>query len=286
MASAPIHSDDPPPSKARGAAYAVSLFATLGVIGAGSYVAWLPHPRGDAAPEMIRVRGGPLTVQTGNGNRTIRIRTLEVDPTEVTVAAYRKCVDAGACKPPAYVDEAVPGAGVNLGEALGCTYDQPGRAAHPVSCVSVAEAIAYCEWRGARLPTTNEWRYLARGSAPREFPWGDEPPDSTRLHVRAAAPGNEERRPAESSPPATSPAGAYPAGRTPEGLFDMAGNVAEWACNLEPEQEELDDVACWTFTELGGSFAGSAEAGDRETTTGRYWRDGYRSPTIGFRCVR
>jgi formylglycine-generating enzyme required for sulfatase activity len=279
MGSAPIPIDDPAPSKPRVAAYAVSLFATLGVVGAGAYVAWLPPPPGATGPGMVRVPGGPLTVETELGATTVRIRTLEVDRTEVTAAAYRRCVDAGACKAPTAGDD---------GYALDCNFDRADRADHPVNCVSVAEAIAYCEWRGARLPTTNEWRYLAHGSGPRRYPWGGEPPDNALLNACGGECGGKQLHPGDDGHRATSPAGAHPAGRTPEGLLDMAGNVEEWACNLDPEQEELDDVACWTFTELGGSFltATEAELRDRKSGPGRYWRDGYRSPTIGFRCVR
>lgn len=262
----------------RVAAYAVVLFAVLGVIGAGARIAWLPRPPA-AAPGMVRVQGGPLAVKTAAGAATVRIRTLEVDRTEVTAASYRACVEADVCKPPRR--EAI---------ALGgdCNFDDPARASHPMNCVSVAEAIAYCEWRDARLPTTNEWRYLAHGSASRPYPWGDAPPEASRLNACGRECEETSSLGYDDGARGTAPVGSFPEGSTPEGLLDMAGNVEEWACDLDPEQEEFDDVACWTFTELGGSFKSNATApiGSAGRGSGRYWREDYRDAMTGFRCVR
>jgi len=101
----------------------------------------------------------------------------------------------------------------------------------PVAGVNWFNARAYCLWlsmlSGAeyRLPTEQEWEWAAGGRREEpgkvmkvmKYPWGDEP-EPTPKHANFN--GNEG---------ATTPVGRYPDGATPEGLYDMAGNVWEWA---------------------------------------------------------
>jgi formylglycine-generating enzyme required for sulfatase activity len=50
--------------------------------------------------------------------------------------------------------------------------------------VSPLEAEAYCEFRGFRLPTVEEWLWAAYGGQEdRMYPWGNEPFDETRDNV-------------------------------------------------------------------------------------------------------
>lgn len=53
--------------------------------------------------------------------------------------------------------------------------------ARPINCITWHEALAFCIWDGARLPSEAEWNYAAAaGSEQRVYPWS-EPPTSTTI---------------------------------------------------------------------------------------------------------
>jgi formylglycine-generating enzyme required for sulfatase activity len=100
-----------------------------------------------------------------------------IDRTEVTVAAYRRCVEAGTCAAAGVAHEA---------ERKDRNAGKSGVDDHPINCVDWSMADAYCKWAGGRLPTEAEWEYAARGSDGRRFPWGSEPPAGHRLNARGS----------------------------------------------------------------------------------------------------
>jgi len=131
----------------------------------------------------------------------------------------------------------------------------------PVVGVSWFEAAAYSAWAGSRLPAEAEWEKAARGTEGRKFPWGNEPADPSRLN----SDGNVGR---------PTPVGLYPAGATPSGIYDMAGNVWEWCCDVVNEPVRVVRGGSWNF---GSGYARSA------------YRSGYhpdsRNNGFGFRVV-
>ncbi len=134
-----------------------------------------------------------------------------------------------------------------------------------MNCVDVGQAAAYCAWTGAHLPADAEWE---AGLGPALYPWGDEPPDSTRLCQHDAAMGS------------TCPVGGFPAGATAEGIFDLAGNVAEWTSTPTCP-------TCSTFFHRGGAFGGSWGSAVRERFGHLRSHDegGRRGSYLGFRCA-
>jgi ergothioneine biosynthesis protein EgtB len=95
--------------------------------------------------------------------------------------------------------------------------EHPLPAAWPVY-VSLAEARAFARWKGMRLATEAEFHRAAYGAPAgeeRPFPWGEEPPDSSR--------GNFDFR--RYDPVAV---GSYPRGASAWGVEDLLGNGWEW----------------------------------------------------------
>ena len=45
----------------------------------------------------------------------------------------------------------------------------------PVRGIDYESAKAFCVWRGKRLPTEDEWEFVARGVDHKMFPWGNDP---------------------------------------------------------------------------------------------------------------
>lgn len=88
----------------------------------------------------------------------------------------------------------------------------------PVVGVTWYGAQSYCESIGRRLPTEAEWEHAARGPNNWLYPWGDTFDTTDRART------NRPQEDVANQGPRT--VGSYPANAN--GLFDMAGNVAEW----------------------------------------------------------
>lgn len=133
----------------------------------------------------------------------------------------------------------------------------------PVVHVAWADARAYCRWRGARLPTEDEWEFAARGQSRRIYPWGDE-----WEPVRVHRPGG--------SLPGLEPVRSRPGDATPTGIVDLAGSVSEWTSTASPEGGR-QQVKGGSWRSLRASAYRAAQAIQTEPD--------YSSSDLGFRCA-
>ena len=154
----------------------------------------------------------------------------------------------------------------------------------PMNYVSYYDALSFCAWRGATLPSEAEWERAAKGddrASPRSFPWVD-----GGANCQKAAYYTHRtlchRRPEE--------VGSHPLGATPEGIHDMGGNVSEWVWDWferyseEPQINPLGPDEGRYKIVRGGGFR---ETADAMRTTDRVIANPLsRSEGIGFRCVR
>jgi serine/threonine-protein kinase len=199
---------------------------------------------------------------------TVALDGFWIDQTEVTNGQYRRCVEAGACDPPAESRS-------NTRETY---YDSSAYDDYPVIYVSWHQAEDYCTWAGARLPTEAEWEYAARGPDSLIYPWGDSSPNDTLL--------NYDHKVKD-----TTKDSSYPNGVSWCGALDMAGNVWEWVADWYEEhysserQVNPKGPSPRENRVLRGGHWGGSPIAVRSATRSRSHPDGTYHD-VGFRCVR
>jgi formylglycine-generating enzyme required for sulfatase activity len=206
------------------------------------------------------------------------LKAFEIHRTEVSVAQYKACVDAGGCTPPSTRPE-WPGASAAEKRQWSafCNWGKPDKANHPVNCVDWKQARAYCQWQGGRLPTEAEWELAARGTDGRTYPWGNSDPDDAKARFGHLTGG-------------TVPVETGSAGASAFGLLQMAGNVWEWVADAYgpyPGGSATDP-----FRDDGSQrvVRGGGWASDKPVKLRATIRDSNdpssRLSDVGFRCAR
>ena len=188
------------------------------------------------------------------------VASFYMDQTEVTMTAYGKCVAAGGCKP-THIDHRF------------CNGKEKDRDDHPVNCVDLPMATAYCAWAGKRLPTEREWEYAATGGERRRFSWGNEDPTQENSCYE--------------HPFGTCPVKSFAPGAF--GLYDITGNVWEWTGSVfdpypsRPLLDEIDPKKRYSYR--GGSWSRRFPKWMRNWLRNRYLPHEY-SASLGIRCAK
>lgn len=158
------------------------------------------------------------------------------------------------------------------------TWRSPGfplKGKQPVVYVTPSDAIAYCEFIGARLPADAEWEYAARAGAATRHYWGDSI-DGSYLWYRANSNGAPHRV-------ATKRPNAF-------GLYDVEGNVWEWALSPPDKGEPMANRRGGSWIDCedieGGPGRGPGPLIGLSTSFKISVKYGLRYDDIGFRCAR
>lgn len=245
------------------------------------------HPRDGAV--MVWVPGGPFVMgldeadadtvarhlgfQSGKDlwawdsypKRKVHVDGFFIDKHEVTVARWQQFVRASGHR--------------SKSTETSRHFDQPEKQDLPAGEITWAEAKAYAQWAGRRLPTDAEWEKAARGTDGRLYPWGNDPPTLEHGHFG----GKKER------PLLYTRVGASPKGASPYGVLDMVGNQYEWTADWmepypgNPQADKMKDYAGKKNVSLRGgswyhgwiSFCAAKRFGLRPDET--YYHVGFRT---------
>lgn len=192
-------------------------------------------------------------------------------------------------------------------------FSNPAYSDYPVVGVTWEQANAYCAWRtdyllkglGSearyvqryRLPTEAEWEYAARGKQGTEYPWENKDVKTGNGCFYANFKPDKGNYTKDGNL-ITSRVGIY--ATNSNGLFDMAGNVAEWTSTI------YSDAGVDAMNDLNPQLSYNAAVEDpyrlkKKSVRGGSWKDPesyiksawrtweYQNQPrsyIGFRCVR
>ncbi|MBQ7687331.1 MAG: SUMF1/EgtB/PvdO family nonheme iron enzyme [Bacteroidaceae bacterium] len=192
-------------------------------------------------------------------------------------------------------------------------FSHPNYNEYPVVGVNWEQANAFCNWRTDflmkglggnakfvqryRLPTEAEWEFAARGKDGKELPWENEDVKSDNGCYYANFKPDRGNYTMDGNI-ITSKVGIYSANSN--GLYDMAGNVAEWTSTVYTEAGVL------SMSDLNPTLKYNAAREDpyalkKKSVRGGSWKDpesfiksAWRTSEyqnvgrsfVGFRCVR
>ena len=217
---------------------------------------------GGGCPEgMVAVSGGSFTM--GDRKDQVSVASYCMDRSEVTVDRYAACVKAGRCSDQHLGESSINGSSFEASDE--CNYRKGGRGNHPINCVDWGQSATFCSAYGLRLPSEEEWEWVARGGAPgTTYPWGNAAPESQLCWSGVSKRGG------------TCAVGSVSAGDSPLGIHDLGGNVWEWM---------YDKYDANARVYRGGSWRSHDPSNVRAAYRSGV-RPAFRHGMVGLRCAR
>lgn len=213
---------------------------------------------GGCPVEMVQIPQGIYK----NAYSGVWVRAVCMDRFEVTTEEYAACAK---CDKSHLSEMSADGAKLQFDSR--CNYGKTNKKRHPINCVDWAQATAYCEIQGKRLPSVYEWQWAARGAtSDHTYPWGEDPPD-----FQACWSGIQKRQ-------SSCEVGTHPRGISVQGVHDLAGNVWEWTATVY-------DSSSTQRVHVGGGWMTEKPDVFRADHSGASTSPRIRTPLLGFRCV-
>lgn len=200
-----------------------------------------------------------------SSGQSVLVSSFWIDRHEVSVDKFRRCVHLGHCRAPRY-DTTIQ------------TFRRPDL---PVVLVSFDDAKQYCAFVGGAVPTEEQFEAAGARGRDRTYPWG------SRFHTRLSNFGARQ-------PPYTNsrdgfellaPVGAFAAGRSENGIFQLAGNAAEWTSSpfIAHDGKAIRPMPAQQLVVKGGSF--QTLPVDQRIQARRAMSSSEVAVDVGFRCV-
>ena len=270
----------------------------------------------ELAGEMVSIPGGTFRMGdlSGEGDddeksvHSVTVPAFKLGKYEVTVGQFRRFVEATGYRTDA--ERNADGnagcfsntSGVDWDWVSGRSWRNPGFSVgdeQPVVCVSWNDAQAFIEWLTAqtgesyRLPSEAEWEYAARAGSATKYHFGNSVSQLCRYANHADTSTDFVWRNESCSDGVgkrTAAVGRYQPNSY--GLYDMHGNVWEWAedCWNETYRGAPTDGRAWTSGDCGQRvIRGGSWDGDRWSLRSAYryrFTRTYRNSGIGFRLAQ
>lgn len=196
----------------------------------------------DVCPEMVLLPASPPGFEIGarpddphkqvkEAPHKVAIKPFAAGRTKVTVGEYQRCVEAGGCRPPEWLE---PGNQNNIHTGVQRYYRIMGETVtgrdYPIVGVSWDDATAYAKWlsemtgRPYRLLSEAEWEFAARAGTETAYWWGNDIQQDGKVWASCKGCGSAW------DGKSAAPVRGLPA--NPWGLYGVHGSVWEWVADI------------------------------------------------------